>query len=415
MHNHYSIIAFFCILFPLFISVKNFKRNNKVKFLFLFLLELLIYMFGESQWAGNTNYSSALFWDKFMYLGIVFTPASILGLVIAQTQERLATNKILIFMLFFPCFLFAVLLPTDLFLSDMEPLPWGWGKVVGPAYAYFKIYFLLCLSVSIILMIRGYIKSTNPREKNELKWWILSIVPALLSGILVINILSAFGYKNLNVGFNAIFIIIMSCSLTYAITKKNLLDIDLLISKLPIIKTQKYRFHQDIKGLIDEMNTINSLDALIGRLSKLFRCPVSIMTTKNDFDNKIDYEFIMPFMVNNQAIFLGFGNGFSSIVYSSQDIRLLSVMKRYLSFVLTYLFVCKNELEQKDRIIARYQQRVKNLSMPPLIAMNEGNILGVWTAEEQEYCIFDVKSDDLIKIFKTKRYPEKPFNSLLDS
>ena len=122
-----------------------------------------------------------------------------------------------------------VLSPTPLNIEKVTFTDSGQELVVGPLYTPFFIYFALYLIGTFINLFRKFKRGTG-LEKLQIQYLVLGLVAASIFALLLNVILPIFGFSTLvSLGpFAALFLV---GSVSYAIIKHRLLDIEIIIRR----------------------------------------------------------------------------------------------------------------------------------------------------------------------------------------
>ncbi|MCP4698692.1 MAG: AAA domain-containing protein [Gammaproteobacteria bacterium] len=269
-----SVITIAFLLIPFSFAVKNWNRSTDIKLLCAFLVQIFIYLIGESFLINSSTAAQALFWDKFLYAGVIFMPATYLHILLLYQRPMGITKKPYLGLILYalPVFQFS-LLWTDLFIAGVQPTFWGYGKEEGPAYQFFRIYlvvhFIICLGVLYAQRRRARLD----REKTAIAYlWVGSGVP--FGVVTVVLILQQIGIKSLDVACMPLSILIFSCILTYAMVKHHLFDLHILFG--PLMNNRRYTLYQKLKRAIRQVRRLTRFKDVIALLHKTLECDVAL-------------------------------------------------------------------------------------------------------------------------------------------
>ncbi len=430
-----AVVASALIFVPLCFTVKFFRNGLKPKLLTLFLLESLCCMVFEYFVINARSPEQCLFWDRMMYGPIVLLPCSLLC-IIRQYDHGFTIKDVLLIHL--PAIFFIVLLPTPHFLTGVTKEYWGWGKVVGSAYIYFKVYFLVYLSYFLFQTIRSYIQETDLKIKNEIAVLCLAVWPSVLMGIGIICIFPIFNIRLLNIMGVAFTLTYLSCVMTYAILSKRLFDIH---SKVPVFGRRKNRFQHRLK--LTRRKPIMSYEAIITELSDVFQCNTAIhvladgrIYANRDCDeafvqfhdwglfaggseiilvSEVDdprvrqvmqwhgIEAVMPlFEQNRVTAIIKFGEGFLNQVYSWQDMNLIGALCRQLEVAMHFIRHLRNSLEEANGKIMKLTgtvERIKaQINKPVLIFKSGGEICSIRSTGPVNVVYVDCDAKEIVPI-----------------
>jgi signal transduction histidine kinase len=174
-----------------------------------------------------TDYRMALTLTRIFRGGGVFMPAAILHLTLELLDRRSAGWRGFLLADYVVACCLALLNSFDFFVSELRPTPWGYYSVGTGFYHVFT--GLICGNFMLVfgLLLRNIRGSTEPRQRQQLRFWTVGAVIALPLGLT--NLLPAYGimfYPLGNLG-SAVWAGIVA----YAIIRHRLMDIDVVITK----------------------------------------------------------------------------------------------------------------------------------------------------------------------------------------
>lgn len=115
----------------------------------------------------------------------------------------------------------------DLLVVDLGRNAWGFHSIGGPLYDVFSLSVLGNFLGSTALMFYWYRRSTEPRMRLQLKFWLLGSGIAFPLGLT--NLLPAYGLPVYPLG--SLGSVLWAGVVTYAIIRHRLMDIDLVLTK----------------------------------------------------------------------------------------------------------------------------------------------------------------------------------------
>jgi len=225
-----SIISLIAMLYLSGLVALKGKSSSARVSLSLFLLALSFGVFGDS----ITFFPSAhdilplLTWHRIAHIGMVFVPSFAISFIFALIQKKL--NPIIHGLLYsISIGLVLAIFFTPTFILDVHILTTGVAHlIIGPSYLIFLSYIVATLLIGHFIMFRAFSKSEDHHLKTQIKYYLMG---SLFIGVsAVIYVLAILGYDvprldNLFLGIYATFI-------AYAITKHDLLDIDIVASRI---------------------------------------------------------------------------------------------------------------------------------------------------------------------------------------
>ena len=117
--------TFFVAFLGWIVFVKAAK--NRISFTFvLFSLAISVWMFGTfMMFLERSNILDIIFWDKFVYIGVIYIPAIMYHFGLALTKNKKTISKKILFFGYMLSTFFLILLPTKLFVNGVFIYKWG--------------------------------------------------------------------------------------------------------------------------------------------------------------------------------------------------------------------------------------------------------------------------------------------------
>jgi DNA-binding NtrC family response regulator len=410
-----SLGAALALVFLFFFALKKGRRSSGIALLLSIILHSLIYMVCEFLLINTTRRPWALVWDKTIYYAIPVIAANYLHLSFAYLKpcNLLKGRRYLLALIYLPALFLIGLLPTDQLIAGLQPEYWGWGKVEGPFYKYFRIYLMIYIWAAILaIFIRR--RHAEPKLRNGMAYLGLAYIGPVIVTTIVTAVLQPMGINAFNIMVHPVSIIYAAGFIAYAIIRQHLLfDMQLLLA--PAIKTSKYRFHQQVKALIRQIHGHNlDYGRIVAMLHDALKCAVGLnidgqpmatcggdavfahaklteldqqieqlhdrenagthevqvlsRATFENFDTLYGHleasgiEAILPLYHDGRILgTLKFGKGFSDKIYSKQDFQLISALWSQLVVALKYIRKLEEQMAIKDRIITRLNRKIRLL------------------------------------------------------
>ena len=190
--NLINLIPFLSALFVLVLGFFIFLKRYEFKLKFLFLLLCLtafIWLFGTFMMLINQdNEAVAIFWDRFIYLGVVFSP--ILFYHFSVVFCRLRENKTVINIGYILAFIFLILSRTDYFVSGLFKYQWIVHSKAQIFHHFFMVFLLIYMFLCLLNFYRNYKKSEGILKIQGLYIFIPFLLFIIIS---VIVFLPAYG------------------------------------------------------------------------------------------------------------------------------------------------------------------------------------------------------------------------------
>ncbi len=217
----------FLLSLGIIVLYKN--RKNIINILF-FLVSLVfsIWMFGTfMMFIKIDEIDKVIFWDRFVYLGVVFMPAFQYHLSLKFTESNKA-RKILLWVAYSLSFIFLLFSRTNYFVDGAFRYEWGAHTLAQPLHHIFLGVFFFYIFALLYNFIIGYLKSGDREEKNRIIFLVISFS--------ILNLLGGMGYlpayEIIIYPFFLLSPIIFSVLMMMAIARYQLLNVQLITAQL---------------------------------------------------------------------------------------------------------------------------------------------------------------------------------------
>jgi len=209
----------------LFVFSKNPKSKLNIVFS-LITVTVTIWLFGTFMMFNSQTDKQAIFWDRFIYMGVVFVPALMYHFSIIFSNRR-GQKKLLILSYIFSC-IFLILSRTEYFVSDLFKYDWG----VHTQAKFFHHVFLLNFFYFLSLTLRNFYqyyrdKSLGGLEKTRAKYVFFAFFVLIIIG----STAYAPAYQISIYPFSFVSGLIFTVILAYAILKYRLMDIRFVLGR----------------------------------------------------------------------------------------------------------------------------------------------------------------------------------------
>jgi diguanylate cyclase (GGDEF)-like protein len=223
-YNYYSISPLLNAIVSLFCYIYLFKNNlnKKVKTLQFFILSIFFWSINYFFWQISTNAVLALFLCRLLMAGAIFIPVTFLHFVITFLElDEEKEGKIIKYAYFIGLF-FLLSDFTPFFINRIEPrLFFEFWPIPGFLFHPFLFSFLLVIIYSYFLFFKNYSKKSAV-ERNQIKYIFYGTVIGFIGGST-----NYFLWYNIQIPpYGNIGVIAYVVTITYAIIKFNLMDID---------------------------------------------------------------------------------------------------------------------------------------------------------------------------------------------
>ena len=175
------VSAIFVFSLGFFVWKKGKKERVNITFA-LFSFVITIWMFGTfMMFLNKIDKNAIIFWDKFVYMGVVYVPVIMLDFGLALVKKRSRKGKTALIFGYILSTLFLMLIPTKYFVNDVFIYEWGAHTKAQFFHHVFLVYFAAYL-ISWFVIVFNYYKNTNSASERErmkysfLAFFILAII-----------------------------------------------------------------------------------------------------------------------------------------------------------------------------------------------------------------------------------------------
>ena len=131
----------------------------------------------------GSNDELAIFWDRFIYIGVVYMPTLEYHFGLAYTKTK---NTKLLYCGYFISTIFLILSRTDYFVAELFKYKWGVHTIAGPAHHIFLAFFFFYVFAFLFVLFKYYKQLAEKKEKTS--------VNLLLSAFMILNLVGGLGY-----------------------------------------------------------------------------------------------------------------------------------------------------------------------------------------------------------------------------
>ena len=218
-----SLLPLVSTIFVFGLGVFVFFKNPKSKLNIVFALiavTVTIWLFGTFMMFNSGTDKQAIFWDRFIYMGVVFVPALMYHFSIIFSNRR-GRRKLLILSYILSC-IFLILSRTEYFVSDLFKYSWG----VHTQAKFFHHVFLVNFFYFLALTLRNFYqyyrnKSLSGLEKARAKYVFFAFFILITVGSTAYAPAYQIGIYPFSFASGLVFTIILA----YAITRYRLMDV----------------------------------------------------------------------------------------------------------------------------------------------------------------------------------------------
>src|SRR3989339_1106200 len=227
-----SLVPIISLLGAIFVTSLGFlvffknKRSTLYTIFLLLNLSVGIWLLGTFKMLTASSDVQAIFWDRFIYAGVIFVPALMYHFSVIFT--KINSKKYLTVLAYILSFFFLAISRTDYFLKDLFKYSWGVHAQAQFFHHIFMVYFSFYLILTIINFYKHYKdKKLIGMEKTRAKYVFLAFFILITMG----SAGFAPAYKIDVFPFAFFSGIFFSILLYYAITRFTLFDIKLVITQ----------------------------------------------------------------------------------------------------------------------------------------------------------------------------------------
>ena len=229
--KHMTLSAIFPLLSALVVLVLAIivfsfgkKSTERTTFLF-FIFFTFIWMTGTfMMFLSKGDVDAVVFWDRFVYMGVVFIPVSMLhfGFSLIDRRDRLA--RLMIFFGYILSSVFFLLIHNKYFLYDAYFFAWGAHSKASVMHDIFLIYFAIYILMWFVFLVKYFLSIRQSIEKEKIKYSLIAFVQFALFGPL--GFLPAYGIDIYPASY--ISGLVFTVIITYAMVSYRLMDIRLV-------------------------------------------------------------------------------------------------------------------------------------------------------------------------------------------
>lgn len=210
---------------------KKATRDIASKIYIVNLFTLAIISASEFLKRSSQTAESASFWADTGLIGWTFVSVVFFAFIVIITEQGLLLENIFIpFILFGPAFIFWFLaINTNLILlREYNYYSWGWDWSFGPLFPVFLVWLESFFILSILLLVRFYLKTKQAQKKKQVAFILMSSLVPIVGGSITDGILPLFGIYV--VGTAVALTIVLSIIVSYAIIKYKLFIISPVVA-----------------------------------------------------------------------------------------------------------------------------------------------------------------------------------------
>ena len=202
------------------------SRTNFTFILFTFVIALWLMgtfmMFLDKGMIGQ-----AIFWDKFVYVGVVFIPAILYHFGLALINDASERRKFVLGLGYALSVFFLILIPTKLFVDGIFVYDWGVHTRAQFFHSVFLVYFAVYLLLWFRMVYTHYKQSSDFLELNKTR---LVFIGFAILAFGSVGFLPAYGISIYP--FSYVSGLLFVTILAYTIFKFQLFDVKIVVAEL---------------------------------------------------------------------------------------------------------------------------------------------------------------------------------------
>jgi len=206
------------------------KKINRIFFMFIVVITIGLFSTFMMLYRKN-DVLAAVFWDRLVYVGVVFIPSIMYHFGIIVTKSDIRRERILLYLGYILSFFFLFLIPTGLFVSGAFVYEWGVHTKAATFHNVFIIFFTTYILLWFFMLNKYYNLLTSKNEKERIQLIFLSFF--ILTVIGSVGFLPAYGVAVYP--FSYLSGVFFSAILAYAILKHQLFDIKVLSAEILVL------------------------------------------------------------------------------------------------------------------------------------------------------------------------------------
>ncbi len=230
--NIYSILPLTCAIFVTFLGLFvlfSDVKSRMSQLLFGFNVCMFFWLFGTfMMFALRDNEVAAIFWDRFIYIGVVFMPAFMHHFSLLFTG-RAKEQKVLLVINYFLAFVFLILSRTPYFVDGLYYYSWGVHSQAKVLHTVFMVYFFVMEAVAGVNLWRYY----QAAKEKALRAQIIYVALAFSIVIFIGGLTYLFAY-NIDTKFPFTYVtgLIFPLMLFYALGKHHLFGTKVIVTEI---------------------------------------------------------------------------------------------------------------------------------------------------------------------------------------
>lgn len=227
-----AVFALVSVVFLFGLGALVFSRdvdNSLYRLFALICIVFMVWMFGSFMMFVGDAFGSddawIIFWDRFVYVGVVFMPALQYHFSLLFSERRLGRLGYVAYLL---SFVFLFLSRSDFFISDLFRYEWGVHTFAGPLHHVFLAFFFFYIFALLRVLVKQLWFSTQRENRMRTLFAIVAFA--------VLNLLGGTGYlPAYGISVFPIFLVapsLFAIIITYSVIKYRFLEIKTFVAQV---------------------------------------------------------------------------------------------------------------------------------------------------------------------------------------
>lgn len=232
--NHMAVSGILVFVTSIFSSalvfIKAAKKSTNITWS-LFSLSVALWGFSLFVWSASSTQQEALFWSRLLNLSSIFIPIFFYHFVFCFTERKkgMAIELFLSYAIIFLCFAIAIYFPNSFIPSVGKIMSFKYYPQPGILYYIFSVFFVYFTAKGTYLLFKDLTRAVGLR-RNQVKYLLFGVLIGFIGGST--TFLPVFGIKIYPFGTYLVPIYVLT--VTYAILKHRLMDINLALTRAGI-------------------------------------------------------------------------------------------------------------------------------------------------------------------------------------
>jgi len=203
------------------------RERTNITFVF-FSVAITVWLFGTFMMFLNKESAElVLFWDRFVYVGVVFIPAISYHFGLALIRDYSLWRRRLMYLGYFFSLVFLAAIPSAYFLNGVFNYQWGIHARAQILHSFFLVYFAFYIVYWFVAVYKYYQSVVSAFEREKIKYSFIAFL--VFASVGTFGFLPAYGYAIYPVAY--ISGVLFSVILAYAIIVHRLMDIKLVMRR----------------------------------------------------------------------------------------------------------------------------------------------------------------------------------------